>query len=147
MPDDFLSALLEPVIVEQPAGFERTEWAIIALARQDNLATLREPRQSRLGRLIFGRPRRYTLAGERLEALRRLAVEAWRKPHSISLPTLGAFISAGYSSAQLALVLSTTGAMPVMAKLISASLKMAGLNPASPNAESSPNIEPLRMCA
>ena len=118
MPTDFLS---EPV---EPNSFEHTEWAVIALARQDGLSSLQEPRRSKVGRLLFGRPRSYTLAAERLEALRRLAVEAWHRPRDISVAALGAFISVGYTSAQLALLLSTTGALPVMAKVVSASLQL-----------------------
>ena len=110
-PEDFMP---EPA---QPARFEQTEWTVIAMARQDSLATLREPRRSRLGRLILGQPRRYALTGERLEALRRLAVEAWRQPLAISLPALGAFIAAGFTSGQLSLLLSATGALPAMAGL------------------------------
>ena len=126
-PEDFQPAAVEP------ANFEHTEWAVIALARTDGLDTLHETPQSWIGRLMFGRPRTYTLAGERLEALRRMAVEAWRRPNTISLPTLGTFISVGFSSAQLALLLSTTGALPVMAKLISASLKIAAPRAGSRN--------------
>ncbi len=109
VPDDF------PLEVAEPASFDHTEWAVIALARTDGLATLREARRSRFGRLIFGRPRRYALAAERLEALRRIAVEAWARPQGISLPALGAFIATGFTSAQLALLLSATGAMPAVA--------------------------------
>ena len=122
-PEDVLSQLggfaPAPVASEvEPSSFDHTEWAVITLARQDSLETLREPRRSRLGELIFGKPRHYTLAGERLEALRRIAVEAWRKPQNLSLQALGAFISVGFTSAQLALLLSTTGALPAMASLI-----------------------------
>lgn len=115
MPADFLPA---PI---QPAGFERTEWAIIALARQDGLATLQPLRQSRLGRLIFGQPRSYALSGERLEVLRRLAVEAWHRPLAMSLPAIGAFMAAGFTSAQLKLLLSTTGALLALSSQIGTS--------------------------
>ena len=97
-----------------PASFEHTEWAVIALARADGLATLRAPGRSRLGRLLFGQPRSYDLAAARLEALRRLAIEAWYRPLTISLPALGAFIAEGFTSAQLALLLSATGALRAM---------------------------------
>jgi hypothetical protein len=96
-------------------SFQPVEWAIISLARHDSVATLREPRRSKLGRLLFGRPRTYSLSGERLEALRWLAVEAWHQPLNISLPALGGFIAAGFTNAQLALLLQTTGALRVIA--------------------------------
>ncbi len=108
-PQDFLPT------PEEAASFQRTEWTVISLARLDGVATLHEPRRSRLGRILLGRPRSYMLSGERLEALRRLAVEAWHRPLAISLPTLGAFIAAGFSSAQLSLLLATTGALRAMA--------------------------------
>jgi len=110
-PAEFATAAAEP------ASFERTEWAVIALARTDGLATLSAPERSKFGRLLFGQPRTYNLAAERLEALRRLAIEAWFRPLAISLPGLGAFIAAGFTSAQLALLLSATGALPAMASL------------------------------
>ena len=100
-----------------PASFEHTEWAVIALARTDGMASLRASKRSKVGRLLFGQPRAYNLAAERLEALRRLAIEAWFRPLAISLPALGAFIAAGFTSAQLALLLSATGALPAMAGL------------------------------
>jgi len=121
IPADFVG------VPEEPASFEYTEWAVIAMARSDGLATLRAAKRSKVGRLLFGQPRRYNLAAERLEALRRLAIEAWFRPLAISLPALGAFIAAGFTSAQLALLLSATGALPAM----------AGLNAASADAVSS----------
>ncbi len=108
MPEDFASTLSET------DSFQPVEWAVISLARHDGLATLHEPRRSKLGRLLFGQPRTYSLAGERLEALRSLAVEAWHQPLAISLSALGGFIAAGFTNAQLALLLQTTGALRAM---------------------------------
>lgn len=109
IPDDPEFTLIEP------ENFQPTEWAVISMARHDSLATLREPHRSRLGRLLFGQPRHYNLAAERLEALRWLAVEAWHQPREISLAALGGFIAQGFSNAQLALLLATTGASRAMA--------------------------------
>ena len=114
MPQDFVPALIETKLVEVES-FEPVEWAVISLARHDGMATLKQPRRSKLGRLLFGQPRTYNLSGERLEALRWLAVEAWHRPLAISAPALGGFIAAGFSSAQLALLLGTTGALRAMA--------------------------------
>ncbi len=109
MPEDFAPA------ATALASFDPTEWAVVSLARHDGVATLREPRRSRLGRLLFGLPRTYNLSGERLEALRRLAVEAWHQPLAISLPALGGFMAAGFTSGQLGLLLGTIGALRAMA--------------------------------
>ncbi len=109
LPEDVASTLTET------DSFQPVEWAVISLARHDSLATLHEPRRSKLGRLLFGQPRSYSLSGERLEALRALAVEAWHQPLAISLPALGGFIAAGFSNAQLALLLATTGALRAIA--------------------------------
>jgi hypothetical protein len=109
MPEDFASTLPET------DSFQPVEWAVIALAQHDSLATLRATRRSKLGRLLFGQPRRYNLTDERLEALRWLAVEAWHQPLAISSPALGGFIAAGFTNAQLALLLRTTGALRAIA--------------------------------
>jgi hypothetical protein len=109
MPEDFAATLTET------DSFQPVEWAVISLARQDSLATLHQTRRSKLGRLLFGQPRTYSLTDERLEALRWLAVEAWHQPLAISLPAIGGFIAAGFTNAQLALLLQTTGALRAMA--------------------------------
>jgi hypothetical protein len=93
------------------AAFERLEWQIIALARKDGLHSLREPgRWRRFGDLVFGKQPSATLASERLEALRRLAVEAWHRGYAVSLSALDAFRQAGFTMAQLELLLATISA-------------------------------------
>lgn len=93
------------------AAFAAQEWQIIGLAREDGLRSLREPtRFERLIGLIFGpRPNRQ-LADGRLEALRRLAVEAWHRGYAVSLSALAAFRAAGFTTAQLELLLATISA-------------------------------------
>lgn len=92
-------------------GFDMQEWQIVALARTDGLRSLRGPgRLARLRRWIFGEETNLTLASERLEALRRLAVEAWHKGYAVSLSALAAFRDAGFSTAQLELLLATISA-------------------------------------
>ena len=67
-------------------GFTAQEWQIVALARTDGLRSLNGPgRFVRLRRWIFGEETNLTLASERLEALRRLAVEAWHRGYAVSL--------------------------------------------------------------
>ncbi len=109
MPEDFAATLTET------DSFQPVEWSVISLAQHDSLATLHQTRRSKLGRLLFGQPRTYSLSDERLEALRWLAVEAWHQPLAISLPAIGGFIAAGFTNAQLALLLRTTGAMRALA--------------------------------
>jgi hypothetical protein len=92
-------------------SFTEQEWQIVALARSDGLHSLRGPgRFDRLRRWIFGEETNLTLASDRLEALRRLAVEAWYKGYAVSLSGLAAFRAAGFSTAQLELLLATISA-------------------------------------
>jgi len=74
------------------------EWSIVAMAEQDNLASLREP-----GRLaaalesLFGFSRPNKLAHPRLEALRRVAVHAWRRHWNVPASEMKAFVAAGFT--------------------------------------------------
>ncbi|MFD2430503.1 hypothetical protein ACFSUK_25365 [Sphingobium scionense] len=67
-------------------------------------------RFARLRKWIWGEEHSPTLASERLEALRRLAVEAWHKGYAVSLSALAAFRAVGFSTAQLELLLATISA-------------------------------------
>ncbi|EQB14061.1 hypothetical protein [Sphingobium lactosutens] len=97
--------------VAGPTDFTPQEWQIVALARTDGLRSLQGPgRFVRLRRWIFGEDTNLTLASERLEALRRLAVEAWHRGYAVSLSALAAFRAAGFSTAQLELLLATISA-------------------------------------
>ncbi len=61
------------------SGFSGLEWSVIALARREGLATLKEPsRISKALASLFGLHRGSRLADERLEALRRMAILGWR---------------------------------------------------------------------
>lgn len=87
------------------------EWSVVMLARTDRLHTLRDPgRFDRLFAFIFGEPANPRLASKRLEALRRLAVEAWHRGYAVSLSALSAFTAAGFTKAQLELLLATISA-------------------------------------
>lgn len=80
-------------------AFSGLEWSVIALARRDRVASLREPGRVAIAlRRLFGTGRPSRLADGRLEALRRIAVLAWH--HGYALPTseLRAFLQAGFSS-------------------------------------------------
>ncbi|MEJ7932890.1 hypothetical protein WG907_01295 [Sphingobium sp. AN558] len=92
-------------------GFAGVEWRVIGLARHDGMRSLREPgRLDRLRALLFGRSPDPRLASPRLEALRRLAVEAWHKGYAVSLLALADFRKAGFTKAQLELLLATISA-------------------------------------
>ena len=94
--------------VSTPTDFTQQEWQIVALARTDGLRSLQGPgRFVRLGRWIFGEDTNLTLASERLEALRRLAVEAWHRGYAIDSHDIHAFMAAGFSLAQYELVLAS----------------------------------------
>ena len=82
------------------------EQRVIELAREDGLASLRPRRQrSWLGRLLFGpQPPSPILANERLEALRRLAVQAWNHGYQLPASALKDAHQAGYNETQTSAV-------------------------------------------
>ena len=74
------------------------EWSVVAMAERDGLASLREPGRfaAALGSL-FGLTPPNRLANARLEALRRVAVHAWRNGWNVPDSELRAFVEAGFS--------------------------------------------------
>ena len=77
------------------------EWSIVAMAERDRLSSLRKPNSFwALMNLIFGLKPANRLASDRLEALRRVAVLAWRYRWNVPQSELQAFFEAGYSPAQ-----------------------------------------------
>lgn len=81
--------------------FSGLEWSVIALARRDRIASLREPgRIATALRAVFGTARPGRLADGRLEALRRIAVLAWHHGYAVPVSELRAFLAAGFSSDQ-----------------------------------------------
>jgi hypothetical protein len=100
---------LAPVPANDTAGpdFSRLEWSVIRLAREDSMSTLREP--GRLGRFwnwLMGRNGSPSLANERLEALRRMAVLSWNFGFSVPGEDVANFLSAGFSPDQYELMVS-----------------------------------------
>jgi len=87
------------------------EWSVVAIARQDSLASLSEPsRLSVAFGTLFGRNRpNPRLADERLEALRRIAVLGWHYGYTIPTEELRAFLAAGFSLDQYELVQDSIG--------------------------------------
>lgn len=95
------------VLVPHSEPLSTLERRVIELARDDGLASLRPPRKrSWLARLVLGpQPPSPVLANERLEALRRLAVQAWHHGYQLPASALKAANDAGYSEAQIGAVI------------------------------------------
>ncbi|WP_010543997.1 hypothetical protein [Sphingomonas elodea] len=87
------------------------EWQVVGIARRDRLASLQAPgRWARFVQIFFGGDRASPrLADTRLEALRRLVVLASHKGSALPAEEIAAFHAAGYTQAQLALVLARLG--------------------------------------
>jgi hypothetical protein len=86
----------------------RDEWSVVDFARNDSLWSIRpDGLLPRLVRLAFGLAPARPLANERLEALRRFAVAAWRR--RVDSPRVAALRAAGFSKADVAVVLSYIG--------------------------------------
>ena len=94
-----------------PTGFSALEWSVIALAKNDTLGSLQTPgRLSRALGTVFGLGTASRLADPKLEALRRLAVHAWRRGFALPMAEIDRFKAAGFVEAQLeTLVVSVTG--------------------------------------
>jgi hypothetical protein len=77
------------------------EWSIVAMAERDSLATLRKPNSfwSLVGAIFAIKPAN-RLASDRLEALRRVSVLAWRYRWNVPQSELDAFFDAGYTTEQ-----------------------------------------------
>jgi len=92
-------------------GFSALEWSVIAVSRRDSIASLEEPsRMSRAVGSLFGFGTTSRLADPKLEALRRLAVHAWRRGYALPQAELDRFVEAGFTIDQAeTLVASVTG--------------------------------------
>lgn len=102
-------------IVETPADSEgplsAMELRVVELARHDGLQTLRPARKrSWLARLVLGpTPPSPVLANERLEALRRLAVQAWHDGFTLPASALTSAREAGLDEVQIGAVIDVIG--------------------------------------
>ena len=92
-------------------GFSALEWSVVAVSRRDSLSSLREPgRMSRALGGLFGIGATSRLADSKLEALRRLAVHAWRRGYALPQAEIDRFVDAGFTLSQAeTLVASVTG--------------------------------------
>lgn len=84
------------------------EWSVVALARRDGLGSLSQPSRiaMAMGR-IFGTGSDPRLADPRLEALRRLAVLAWRQGYVVPSSELKRFLAAGFTLDQFETMLKS----------------------------------------
>ena len=92
------------------AKLSALEWSIVAMAERDTLASLREPGRflSALTSLFGLRPAN-RLANDRLEALRRISVLAWRKHWNVPKSELRTFFDAGFTPDHYELVQKSIG--------------------------------------
>lgn len=95
------------------SGFSALEWSVIALAGNDSLESLATPgRLSRAAGSVFGLGTDSRFSDPKLEALRRLAVHAWRRGVALPVAEIQTFISAGFVKAQAeTLVRSVSGSL------------------------------------
>ncbi len=92
------------------SGFSALEWSVIALARRDPLSSLNQPgRISKALASLFGIWRDSSLADGRLEALRRIALLAWRNGYRIPVSELRAFKAAGFTDDQYDVLQASIG--------------------------------------
>lgn len=88
--------------VASDTGFSALEWNVIALAKNDSLRSLARPgRLDHVIRLVIGTSPRPHLADPRLEALRRLAVHAWRRGFALPVAEIERFLAAGFHRSQI----------------------------------------------
>ena len=101
---------LVAVAATPAAKLSALEWSIVAMAERDTLASLREP-----GRFLsaltslFGLKPANRLANDRLEALRRISVLAWRKHWNVPKSELRSFFGAGFTPDQYELIQKSIG--------------------------------------
>ena len=104
-------SLIAPRVVESrvaDVSFSQLESLVIALAQGDSVRSLRAPgRFRRIVARLFGSRLESPLADRRLEALRRLAVFAWRDSFNVPPSELAAFREAGFSTDHAELLLES----------------------------------------
>lgn len=104
-----VAAAMSPAV--EAGHFSPLEWRVVEMARNDSMATLREPGTwDRIHRLIFGKRVNPRLANARLEALRRTAVEAWHRSYALHPARISEFLDAGFTTAHLERLLAAIAA-------------------------------------
>lgn len=95
-------------------AFSPLEWSVIWLARRDPVSSLDGPsRFSRAIGSLFGLGANSRLADPSLEAVRRIAVHAWRRGFALPLGEIERFIAAGFSEPHLELLVGSITGMRV----------------------------------
>jgi hypothetical protein len=109
---------LAKLVAEHASAFSPLEERVLQLSHHDGLDTLRpQPKRSWLGRIVLGpQPPARTLANDRLEALRRLAVEARHYGWHVRSSAIAAAKRAGFSETQIGRVIDTIGHSPKLAQ-------------------------------
>jgi len=93
---------------EGRVDFSPLEWTVIALSRRDSLSSLKTPGPvARAFGGLFGLGRKSMLADPQLEALRRVAVHAWRRGYTLPVSEIKRFLAAGFSSGQFETLLAS----------------------------------------
>lgn len=103
------AAEVTPITSPQPLS--TLERRVVLLAREDGMETLRPFRKrSWLARLMLGpQAPSPVLANERLEALRRLAVQAWHHGYTLPASALREAKQAGFDETQIGAVVDMIG--------------------------------------
>lgn len=88
--------------------FSDLEWSIIGLAKLDGLWTIRPAtRLTSFLRRLMGRNPNPSLANERLEALRQIAVLSWHFGFTVPGEDVADFLAAGFSAEQYELLVTS----------------------------------------
>jgi hypothetical protein len=100
-----------PAVESAPtASFSALEWSVVALARRDSFGSLRAPgRIAKAMAAVFGGTSENPIADPRLEALRRMAVQAWHRGFAVAESEMARFFEAGFSANHLELLLTSIG--------------------------------------
>jgi hypothetical protein len=104
-----LQQVAAPAVPEE--RLSALEWAVVALARRDRVASLKAPGplSIALGKVFGSAGRGPHLADPRLEALRRIAVLTWHKGFAIPAREVDRFVSAGFSLGQYETLATSIG--------------------------------------
>jgi hypothetical protein len=93
---------------EGRVDFSALEWTVIAMSRKDSISSLSAPGAlSRAFGGVFGLGRKSMLADPKLEALRRIAVHAWRRGYTLPVSEIKRFLAAGFSAGQFETLLAS----------------------------------------
>ncbi|UVO50197.1 hypothetical protein M0208_06555 [Sphingomonas sp. SUN019] len=102
---------------DEEIGLGALEWAVVAIARNDRLSSLRQPgRMAMALGTVFGAKHNPRLADPKLEALRRMAVLSWHYGYTVPSSELRAFTSAGFTTDQYETLLASIGSARINRK-------------------------------